>query len=56
MPHGTSKNEHPQSDNVGAGSARPNASTYVPVSAFRQANPAPTDNLVKCEHSSFFNF
>ena len=37
MPHGTSKNEYPQSDNVGAGSA-------------------PTDNLVKCGHSSFFNF
>ena len=28
--------------NVGAGSARPNISTYVFVGAFGQANPAPT--------------
>ena len=27
---------------VGAGSARPNTSTYVFVGAFGQANPAPT--------------
>ncbi len=47
MPHGTSKNEHPQSDNVGAVFGPPHTPNNVPLGGLQGGGPAPPQKFGK---------